>query len=261
MIQLWLGGKRIDSIPLLREAFASRDEEQELALCAELLKRVRDGFFIPWLELCTETRPRSDEERKQDKSIGILLLNTFREDLLSEPDKANLSNKAQIAIAEICGINVGIVEKAAENAENVISAKDIFAKLENLEWFQNDDVKRTLKSIPPDCLATDTDSLARNIRAASEHRKYTDQYLLNTGSPFIIRSLDMLSNMRLVGYGDPRVHFGVVLRNKTLDLDVRNVKFESVQLKSNGVILENTRKRMNHVDWIDDPCNGTRRPQ
>ena len=55
MIPLWLGGQRIDNIYELRQRFKSlKDDEETCKLCIELLKKVHEKIFIPWLNFDSE---------------------------------------------------------------------------------------------------------------------------------------------------------------------------------------------------------------
>ena len=248
MIQLWLDGKRIDSIPMLRETFLSRDEEGKITLCSELLEKTANGFFILWLENCLETRVRGNGlERQQDAAIGILLLEQYRETLLKEAEPASLSAAAKEAVARICDIDVNIVEKSSVKTESWISRQELLKMLEKKDWYQKDArIKRTLENISDARLAINTSSLNRIINnTVRRHQRYfTDLYLLNIDDVFTIRDLDGLYNIRLVGFGNPIVHFSPLLRGEKIDMTKRNIKFEGFQLMPNGVELQNTENRL-----------------
>ena len=247
MIQLWLGGKRIDSIPMLREEFASRDEDGKITLCSELLKKIADGFFIPWLEFCPETRRRAnDRERRQDASLGIWLLEEYREKLQTERQGEFLSAEAKDAVAKICDIDIGIVEKSGRKKVPSFSRDNLIAQLEGQEWYRDAEVRRTIAGIAMDRLATDSSSLERIIGNAirQSQRRFTDLYLLNTGNRFIIGNLNNLINLRLVGFGNPEVHFAARLRGDVLDMTAHNIEFKGFSLMSNGVKLINRQGRL-----------------
>ena len=251
MIQLWLGGKRIDSIPMLREAFSSRTVEEQIKLCRELLKK-KDDFFLKWIAYCPEMRLASNHEIEQDRKAGIESLLPCRKRLEQSEDDA-LTEEDFEAIAQICGIEVEILKSVPLQKEPSFSKDELEKLLCQQPWYQNDyHLKDAISRIPPECLATSSDALAAIIDRGSQdgHRGVLDIYLLNVGNTLTIRNLEGLCNMRIVGYGKPMLLFSPHLRGSKLDLEDNNLRFQDLRLNCQGVDLLNTAGRRIHVDLI-----------
>lgn len=241
MMQLWLNGKRIDSIAMLREMFFTEDIIIQHQLCTELLSKVAAGIFIPWLERCYEARLRnSPNERAQDEAQGFLDLEKCYQDLKRESVLTNLSNKGVEALAKICNVDALTFQTATTMRQNVPANDKLFELLEVQDWYQKDTkVQKSIKAISPELIATDSDSLARVVIAAGKQHSCTaiDIYLLAVGKPFVIRNLNALRNLRLVGYGYPVLSFHPQHRGMELNMKERNLKFVRLRLDDQGVLL------------------------
>lgn len=71
MTQLWLNGRRMDSIPLLRRFMsACQDEETLLRILGELVRKYQAGRLAGWLIRQSEAQPaacaRPPAERRKD---------------------------------------------------------------------------------------------------------------------------------------------------------------------------------------------------
>lgn len=71
MTQLWLNGRRMDSIPLLRRFMsACQDEETLLRILGELMRKYQAGRLAGWLIRQSEAQPQPalalPAERRKD---------------------------------------------------------------------------------------------------------------------------------------------------------------------------------------------------
>lgn len=242
MMQLWVDGMRIDGIACLRKLFSRHEGEERTALCAEVLRKASDGIFVPWLGRCFETCPKRGEWERSAASDGnVVDLFECRTLLERNQDWDSLSDDVALAFAAICGVDGKYFHDATLHArKNLKDACRYMQQIESQAWYQDDaHVRRAIEGISADRMAVDSESLARALALADGKGglNSVDIYLLNIGKSFIFRDLKKLVNVRLVGYGDPTVHFSPHLRGMTLDLVDRNVKFERMDLHRQGVVL------------------------
>lgn len=243
MMQLWLKGKRIDSIVMLREMFSTEDVIAQHQLCAELLAKVAAGIFIPWLERCHEARLRkSPNERAQDEAQGILDLEKCYLDLTKEQDLTSLSDVGEEALAKICNVDSILFQTTStlKLKQDIPIKSKLHELLKGQDWYQTDaNVRKSIEAIPPEFIAVDSDSLARVVTTARNLHgcTATDVYLLSIGRPFVVRNLNALRNLRLVGYGYPVLSFLPQYRGTEIDMVERNLKFVRLKVDDQGVVL------------------------
>ena len=242
MMQLWIAGRRIDSIGCLRKLFSGSEGEELTALCSEVLRKASDGMFVPWLGRCFETCPRRGEWERSVVTEGNKIdLSECRTLLERNQDWDSLSEDVAQAFAAICGVDGKSFLNATSHArKNLKDACRHMQQIESQFWYQDDAyARRAVEGFPADRMAVDSDSLARALASADRKAGHNsvDIYLLNIGKAFIIRDLKKLLNVRLVGYGNPFVSFSPHLRGMTLDMIDRNVKFERMDLHRQGVEL------------------------
>jgi hypothetical protein len=250
MLQLWLDGKRIDSIRSLRDVFASCEGEAREALACELLRKTSDGIFIPWLDRCHETFKKSDVNPSSLSGA----LREARVNIENKFTQGELSDEAAMGFAELCGVGKEVfIASSLLNVNRSIQSSPYEEKLEAQDWYKNDpQMRRAIDGIPKGCTAVDSASLAKLLSARRPKLRGTsmaDIYLLNIGKVFIIRSLTGLSHIRLVGYGNPAVRFSPYLRKETLDMVERDIKFERLNLHRQGVCLSNYEERCVEVEF------------
>lgn len=250
MLQLWLNGKRIDSIRVLRDMFASSDGETREALAYELLRKTGDGIFIPWLDRCHETFKKNDGCLRL-ASNDLVEARTVVEEKFTQGE---LSYEVAIGFAKLCGVDKDVFIAASSlNVHRGIQSSLHIKELEAQDWYQNDpQMRRAIDGIPKGCTAVDSASLAKLLSARRPKLRGTsmaDIYLLNIGKVFMIRSLTGLSHIRLVGYGNPAVRFSPYLRKETLDMVERDIKFERLNLHRQGVRLSNYEERCVEVEF------------
>ncbi len=266
MIQLWLDFRRIDSIPQLREAFASRDAEGRRTLFGQLLRRHADGLFLPWLARCSEARIRQGSwESGRDAVAGELNLGSARLRLVNANADTS-SDEVRGALAEICGIDPAEVptdvsaslpaatRSGAGNANRGVDGV-LAALLERQPWYRNDPRLRDfIGTLPLDRIATDTDSLKKILArlAKRDDSQMADIYLLAVGGDVFLRSVDKLRHVRLVGYGKPVLRFNSADYDKTLDMETADVKFENLVIDRQSVRIANGEGRCPAVDWIGE---------
>lgn len=245
-MQLWIGGVRIDSISMLRGLFASVTGDVLDARCDEVLGKIADGIFIPWLDRCAETRKR-DVVAKDSGS-------RWRDVLYNEPDKEKLSDDAQRALAMICEVPEERITDAVKrkfhadrNAFVVFSEfKDVIARQ---TWYRDDSVSRqTLEGVRWDRVAIDSNTLQNILARLPQDNSPVDVFLCNVGHPFIIRVFEGLTNVRLIGLGNPDVRFAANHRGKYFDMVKQNVKFKNFRLACLGVLLVNEYGRHINVE-------------
>ena len=262
MMQLWLDFRRIDSIPQLREAFASQDAEGRRALFGQLLRKHTAGLFLPWLARCAEARIRQGAfESGKDAVAGALNLESARLGL----EKAYGSTPAaevRGALAEICGIDPSeIPEESLPQTVNTVKSaanggnESLVALLERQPWYRADSRLRDfIGTLPNDRIAIDTDSLKKilNRLAKRGDDAMADIYLLAVeGRDIFLRSVDKLHHVRLVGYGEPKpvLRFNSTDYGKTLDMVAADVKFEGLAVDLQGVHVVNGGNRCNNIAW------------
>lgn len=240
-MQLWIGGVRIDSISMLRGLFASVTGDMLDARCDEVLEKIADGIFIPWLDRCAETRERVGGLERQESGN----MSHWRDILHSDPDKENLSNDAQCALAKICDVPEERITNAVKrkvhadkNAFVVFSEfKEVIARQ---PWYRDDSASRqTLEGVRWDRVAIDSYTLQNILARLPQDNSLVDVFLCNVGNPFIIRVLEGLTNVRLIGLGNPNVRFAANHRKKCFDMAKQNVKFKDFRLACQGVLLVN----------------------
>ena len=254
MMQLWINGRRIDSITVLREMFSSEDIIIQHRLCAELISKVAAGIFIPWLERCYEARLRnSQQERAQDESQGVLDLEQCYRDLKKESDLTSLSNESVAALAKICNIDAISFQTATTQQPSIPDSDKLFELLEKQDWYQRDaKVKKSIKAISPGLIAIDSDSLARVVTTVGRQHSCDpiDIYLLSVGKPFVVRNINALRNLRLVGYGCPLLTFPPQCRGMELDMEERKLNFERLRLNGQGLVLIGKEECCKEVSYL-----------
>lgn len=262
MMQLWLDGRRIDSIPQLRRAFASQDAEGRRSLFGQLLRKHAAGIFLPWLARCPEARIRQgSRESGRDAVFGALNLESARL-RLEKSGTATPPDEVRDAIAKICGIDPA--EMPAEDPSPSANAgrtaggggKEALATLlERQQWYHDDSRLRDfILTLPPDRIVTDTDSLKKILTrlARRNDTQMADIYLLAVeGQNIFLRNVDKLRHVRLVGYGRPIFRFSSTDYGKTLDMDAADVKFEGLVIDRQDVRVVNRGNRCIAVDWGD----------
>ena len=244
MMQLWLDGRRIDSVPQLREAFAACGADGRCALFRQLLRKHSDGLFLPWLARCPEARVRQGSlERGADAVAGALNLESARL-RLEKAVKDTTEEEISAALAEICGVNAAAVsagdsmpQSKSSKAANAIAG--LSALLKSQKWYRdNATLQHDIGNLNPDRIVIDSDSLKRTLSrvAKSNDRKVTDIYLLAIeGKTICLRNIGKLRNVRLVGIGNPCLHFDAIEAGKTLDMEASNVKFDGLRINTHGV--------------------------
>jgi hypothetical protein len=250
MLQLWLDGKRIDSIRVLRDVFVSCEDEAREALAYELLRKTSDGIFIPWLNRCHETFKKV-EGNVLSASRSLIEPRVIIEEKFTQGE---ISDEVASSFAKLCGVEKEVFISASSMNTSRTSQSSLHRKeLELQPWYQNDpQMQRAVDGIPKGSAAVDSDSLAKLLatrRPKSRGTSTVDIYLLNIGKVFMIRSLTGLSHVRLVGYGNPAVRFSPYLRKEKLDMLERNIKFERLNLHRQGVSLIGEKERCVEVEF------------
>lgn len=249
-MQLWIGGMRIDSMSMLRRMFGSVADEALDARCDEVLEKIAEGIFIPWLDRCDETQERFGGLERQ----GSGNMCHWRDILYREPDKEKLSSDAQSALAMICNVCkekiINAVERKVRADRNISITQD---KLERViadqPWYANNNAIRiTLQAVRLERVAIDSDTLNKILARLSRDGEPIDVYLCNIGKPFVIRVLENLANVQLIGCGKPNVQFAANHRGKSFDMENQNVKFKNFQLTPQGVLLVNEHGRCDKVE-------------
>ena len=211
MIPLWLGGKRIDNVYMLHQTFESlKDDEEKCKLCMELLRKVDEGIFIPWLEFDPETNESSKKKwyysGPKEDTLDVFKKRLQRWESQSQSQQRYWTDEAINSISYICGIDCGIAKRAcAEIKDN----SNWLKKVEDQKWYKDNENKcqETLLHHPPEFIAWDSDSLVCALKRSSEQNGTQTLYLLNTGRAFIIKNEDVecLRYVILTGYGNPKL--------------------------------------------------------
>lgn len=262
MMQLWLDFQRIDSIPQLREAFASRDAEGQRVLFGQLWRKHAAGLFLPWLARCVEARARQGTiESGRNAVEGAVNLESARrrlEDVGTDSSTEEIRN----ALAEICGIDAAAIPAETLRGNSATATRNegaddtLIALLERQQWYRDDKRLRDfIATLPPDCIATDTDSLKKVLRRLAKRQdvQMADIYLFEIeGRSIFLRNVDDLRHIRLVGFGKPVLHFSSRDYDKTLDMNAADVKFEGLSIDRQDVHVVNGVERCTDVEWTEE---------
>ena len=249
-MQLWIGGVRIDSMSMLRRLFASVAGDVLDARCDEVLEKIADGIFIPWLDRCDETRERVGGLERQECGN----MSHWRDILHSDPDKGKLSSDAQSALAMICDVPKEKIASAVErkvhaDRKTSVTSDELKKSIAEQSWYMKDEsIQATLENVRWDRVATDSDTLRRIVARLPHDNAPVDVYLCDVGKPFVIRALESLANVRLIGFGSPNVQFAANCRGRCFDMIKQNVKFKDFRLACQGVLLVNEYGRHINVE-------------
>ena len=246
MIPLWLEGKRVDNVYELRQRFESlKDDEEKCKLCIELLKKVHEKIFIPWLNFDSETSIFSKKQYylKKDKTDFLHVFNQKLHRWAAQLEPGDLTDEEINSIAEICDVSSEIMQKA--NA--VIKKEKIddcrwLRKVETQKWYQEakaakDTLIDTLSCQPPESIVWDSRSLANALMDISRNENKRTLYLLNTEKIFIIENIDYLKNVTLIGCGAPVLKIACP-NNTKLNMKENDIAIDKCLLRNEEIFTE-----------------------
>ncbi|MBQ5754588.1 MAG: hypothetical protein IIV90_02865, partial [Oscillospiraceae bacterium] len=72
MRQLWINGKRMDSLSQLRREFTDAPDETQDQLCRQLLEQAGSGALASWLG----RQPEIDDDDRQSRALLALMEDT-----------------------------------------------------------------------------------------------------------------------------------------------------------------------------------------
>lgn len=244
MTQLWLNGRRMDSIPLLRRFMsACQDEETLLRILGELMRKYQAGRLAGWLIRQSEAQPqpalalRLNEEKTQ---IPLLL---------SEPQIP--VEEILPALAELCAPEKALREKYLTLLNRILDEAlldTLPGKAEKQQLIQNQawypSLSKLFEHIDWDYVAADTEGLLAILQRVQQepHSGQTAVYLCDTGKNYRIDQPLQLRRLRLIGCGRPKVYIASHNRNRKLDLVAQDLHVEGLILYRNGLILEGTER-------------------
>lgn len=231
MTQLWLNGERVDSLAKLRQAFKKSGVDQ-VFLCAEMFRRLRDDILLKWLDrqeecrrnICMELCLNDDEK----------ILRGIQESLVSD----DVSERIRL-MSDLCGVSREVAEEgeAAFCREKSANRESLMARQ---PWYVgNGKVKRLFRAIQWDAVVdsqTNPQMLNDLLRRFGERpglpgtRQRMTVYLCDIVSDvpyhqaFMINDLAWMYDLRIVGFGEVNLQLNPTLRGE-LDVKRRNIMF------------------------------------
>lgn len=240
MTFLWLKGKRVDSVSLLRAYLRSLDGAELREACSALLKKYREGVLAKWFARQKESRKpvsaletKGQGEKNQNEALY----------LLSDCSPEDLEGALPL-LASLCDVEEGFLKELAETALPQMGSVDpnVLQRVQQQIWYQEDEqVRQLLDNVSLEFVVDSPEALARLAQrycAGGNSGQQTTIYLCNTGKPVVALSdPTRYRGLRLVGCGEPTVRFGAQCRGKTLDLQIHDLTFENLTLNPQGMNL------------------------
>lgn len=222
MQQLWLLGKRIDSIRQLRALFSAADAETVDTACLRMLEHCRSGALRQWLKRQGENQYLTDTQLREAVA------------LLHREGEALTGDQLTGALAQLCGVPAECYQSPWMHARLRRQSDDARQRMERLRqqgwWSEYEEL--FLGVTDWSLVITDNTQL----QLALEALRGTGQgnptlYLCNTGTKLYTLDLRNLRGVTVVGIAGPRVVHrrlpegqvidagaqGLVLRDLTLD--------------------------------------------
>ena len=245
MTQLWLDGRRMDSIPLLRRFYEDCTEEVRRNVLRELVRKYRSGLLSRWLTHQHEARPQSKLAAalgggKKSELEKLLQTEKTAEEVLSA--LAELCVQAEGARQDCLALLQEIMEDdTAEDSEQLAKKRML---IENQAWYSG--LKPLFAHVDWNHVAVDTASFHAILLRMEEEAPagQTTVYLCGTGSVYSIQHPLRMKKLRLVGCGDPVVRFSSLNRLKKLNMEQNELVFERFVLKTQGMELVQTDGRL-----------------
>lgn len=240
MTFLWLKGRRVDSVPLLRAYLRSLDGAELREACSALLKKYREGVLTKWFA-------RQKESRKPDSALEAKGQGKENQNaklyLLADRSPEDLDGALPL-LARLCDVEEDFLRELAEIALPQMGSVDphVLQRVQQQSWYQEDEqVRQLLANVNLEFVVDGPEALARLAQRycdGGNSRQQTTVYLCNTGKPVVaLADPTRYRGLRLVGCGDPIVRFGAQCRGKTLDLQTQDLIFENLTLNPHGMRL------------------------
>lgn len=252
MTQLWLDGRRMDSIPLLRRFMDECQEEQRSRrLLSELIKRYQSGSLSAWMTRQNEARPMS---QLAQKGLGV---ETQLHILTQTPPKP--VREVLPVLADLCAQEKEKQREYLARLEEIVEDelldprqlnKEKQELIEKQAWYSGQ--HSLFAHIDWNNVAIDSmsfSSILQRIKRESP-KPQTTIYLCNIGNIYMLHHPLEMQNVRLVGCGNPTVHVDSVNRQKELNMTKQELVFENFVLYRQGMILSGTTNRMNGIKVI-----------
>lgn len=240
MTFLWLKGRRVDSVPLLRAYLRSLDGAELREACSALLKKYREGVLAKWFA-------RQKESRKPDSALEAKGQGKENQNaelyLLSDCSPEDLEGALPL-LASLCDVEEGFLKELAKTALPQMGSVDphVLQRVQQQLWYQKDEqVRQLLANVNLEFVVDGPEALARLAQRycdGGNSGQQTTIYLCNTGKP-VVQLMDpaRYRGLRVVGCGTPTVRFSARNRDKTLDLQANDLAFESLTLNPQGMRL------------------------
>ena len=240
MTFLWLKGRRVDSVPLLRAYLRSLDGAELREACSALLKKYREGVLAKWFA-------RQKESRKPDSALEAKGQGKENQNaelyLLSECSPEDLEGALPL-LARLCDVEEDFLRELAEIALPQMGSVDpnVLQRIQQQPWYQEDEqVRQLLANVNLEFVVDSPEALARLAKrycVGDNTGQQTTIYLCSTGkSDVVLADPTRYWGLRLVGCGGPAVRFGAQCRGKTLDLQTHGLIFENLTLNPQGMKL------------------------
>lgn len=222
MQQLWLMGKRIDSIDMLRSQFAEVDEEQRDRLCVRMLEHLKAGVVRRWLNRQPTSVFLSDQALKTSV------------ELLKDGKEADQYS----ALAVICGIPESSF--SSEELHHTIDKKEHAkqARMELLKkqswWKVHSELFESVTDwnlvVTDDAqLQTALDMLPKSGHAGNSRAIL---YLCNTdANPSYRLNLRNVYHTTIIGVENPRVMHTRLPDKVFIDAKVQNISLRDFTLR------------------------------
>lgn len=240
MMQLWLDGQRIDSVPLLR-CFLDKHQSNEKALIrvlCELIRKYQSGQLSLWLARQSEAQAQSALVMAMSEEKSRLPL------LLKQSDVVD--GEVLQALAELCAQEKKSWAEYRSHLKKILDEEPLDAMqadsdkqrlVQNQKWYHG--MHKLFEHIDWNNVATNSESLMAILERiqTERHSGQTAVYLCDTGRNYRINQPTSLSGLRLIGCGNPSVYFASHNRGKTLNMKKQNLSFEGFVLYPQGMIL------------------------
>lgn len=218
MRQLWINGKRMDSIAILRREFTSATWDARRELCAQLTDQCLSGALGSWLERQPELDLLSEE---------AMDLTRLRDALSS----ARLPDPAMLSL--LSGAPAACFETGGELPLQH-DGKEKRQQLQKLPWWPQ--ASSRLQTVSDWAyVALNREQLSQAMRKHRNAQSYSGEgintiYLCNTGTEFWLDLREHNRNLRFVALGAPRVCMDPRHYLPHIDLGGQNLYFEGFDL-------------------------------
>lgn len=255
MRQLWINGKRMDSIHLLRLEFqAARQPGEREALCSQLLTQCNSGALASWLRRQPEPwLPASEQEKQHTMQL---------KKLLEALEKEQAAGQYAALLAVLCQTGAGEFEACAKTAlEESLPKRELLMRQ---PWWH--DEARTLSAVPDADWGNVVLNNLQLFTAMEKHRENRGEctqallklYLCNTGEAFLLNLGPEIKNVWFIGCGAPLVRTDPRKRLTEIDMDTQNLYFENFELYCPpGVVLKGQDSRK--INFHKHLLGGTKR--